>query len=215
MPRKNRTNRSRREGKRNSAPRRRHGVPRQRMDDMPQDLSYDVTATSAGDEQAGDNLAGDNLAGDGRAGDGRAGDERTGSGRILGIDFGERRIGLALSDPSGLIAHGLDTMVVKNADGSLDAIVSIAETKQAIEIVLGLPVNMDGTTGEMAEKVEAFADRLRGRVSCEVRTWDERLTSVSAQRAMNEMGMEIRGNKESQDRIAATLLLQSYLDSRR
>lgn len=205
MPRKNRTNRSRREGKRNSAPRRRHGVPRQRMDDMPQDLSYDVTATSAGD----------NLAGDGRAGDGRAGDERTGSGRILGIDFGERRIGLALSDPSGLIAHGLDTMVVKNADGSLDAIVSIAETKQAIEIVLGLPVNMDGTTGEMAEKVEAFADRLRGRVSCEVRTWDERLTSVSAQRAMNEMGMEIRGNKESLDRIAATLLLQSYLDSRR
>ena len=71
---------------------------------------------------------------------------------------------------------------------------------------------MDGTTGAMAEKVEKFASQLRDRVSCNVRTWDERLTSVAARRAMNEIGMEIRGNKGNLDRISATLLLQNYLD---
>lgn len=160
------------------------------MDGIPADPAIDATAAGVGVARAGE-------------------------GRILAIDFGERRVGLALGDPAGLIAHGLETMTVKDADESLDAVVSIAEAEQVIEIVLGLPVNMDGTAGEMAAKVEAFAGRLRGRVSCEVRTWDERLTSISARRAMNEMGMEIRGNKGSLDRIAATLLLQNYLDFRR
>ena len=80
------------------------------------------------------------------------------------------------------------------------------------EIILGLPVHMDGTAGEMAGKVEALADELRRKVSCDVRTWDERLTSVSARRALHEMGSTTRGNKGSLDRIAATLLLQNYLD---
>ena len=137
------------------------------------------------------------------------------AGRILGIDFGERRVGLALSDPAGLIAHGLETIETKGTGESQESIAAIVETEQVLEIVLGLPVNMDGTTGEMAGKVEAFAGQLRERVSCEVRTWDERLTSISAQRAMNEMDMETRGNKGSLDRIAATLLLQNYLDFRR
>ena len=137
------------------------------------------------------------------------------AGRVLAVDYGERRVGLALSDPAGLIAQGLETIEVKSIGESLASIASIVEADQVLEIVLGLPVNMDGTTGEMAGKVEAFADRLRGRVSCEVRTWDERLTSVSAQRAMHEMGGETRGNKGSLDRIAATLLLQNYLDFRR
>ncbi len=137
------------------------------------------------------------------------------AGRVLGVDFGERRVGLALSDPAGLIAQGLETIKTKSTGESLESIAAIVEGEQVLEIVLGLPVNMDGTTGEMAGKVEAFAGQLRDRVSCEVRTWDERLTSISARRAMNEMGMETRGNKGSLDRIAATLLLQNYLDFRR
>ena len=137
------------------------------------------------------------------------------AGRVLAVDYGERRVGLALSDPAGLIAHGLETKVTRSAGDALVCIVDIVEAEQVLEIVLGLPVNMDGTAGEMAGKVEAFADQLRGRVSCDVRTWDERLTSVSAQRAMHEMGRETRGNKDSLDRISATLLLQNYLDFRR
>ena len=97
----------------------------------------------------------------------------------------------------------------------MESIAAIAEAEQVLEIVLGLPVNMDGTKGEMAGKVEAFAGLLQNRVSCAVRTWDERMTSISARRAMHEMGMETRGNKGRLDRIAATLLLQNYLDYRR
>lgn len=140
---------------------------------------------------------------------------RVREGRILGVDFGERRIGLALSDPAGLIAHGLETKATRSDGESVEHVAAAAEAEQVLEIVLGLPVNMDGTMGRMAEKVEAFAGQLRERVSCEVRTWDERLTSISARRAMNEMGMEIKGNKGGLDRIAATLMLQNYLDARR
>ena len=136
-------------------------------------------------------------------------------GRLLGVDFGERRVGLALSDSAGLIAQGLETIEVHSAGESVESIAAIAEAEQVLEIVLGLPVNMDGTKGEMAGKVEAFAGLLQDRVSCAVRTWDERMTSISARRAMHEMGMETRGNKGRLDRIAATLLLQNYLDYRR
>lgn len=137
------------------------------------------------------------------------------AGRVLAVDYGERRVGLALSDPAGLIAQGLETIQKAGTVESLASIVDIVEEQQVREIILGLPVHMDGTTGEMAGKVEAFADELRKKVSCDVRTWDERLTSVSARRAMHEMGGSTRGNKGGLDRIAATLLLQNYLDFRR
>lgn len=137
------------------------------------------------------------------------------AGRVLSIDFGERRVGLAMSDPTGLIAHGLKTIDTKSISETLELITTIVDAEQIFEIVLGLPVNMDGTTGEMAAKVENFASQLRERVSCNIRTWDERLTSIAARRTMNEIGMEIRGNKGSLDRIAATLLLQNYLEFRR
>ena len=137
------------------------------------------------------------------------------AGRVLAVDYGERRVGLALSDPAGLIAQGLETIQTAHTVVSLACIVDIVEEQQVREIILGLPVHMDGTAGEMAGKVEALANELRRKVSCDVRTWDERLTSVSARRAMHEMGSTTRGNKGSLDRISATLLLQNYLDSRR
>lgn len=137
------------------------------------------------------------------------------AGRVLALDYGERRVGLALSDPAGLIAQGLETIHTAGTGETLASIVDIVEEQQVREIILGLPVHMDGTAGEMAGKVELLADRLRKRLSCGVRTWDERLTSVSARKAMHEMGRATRENKDDLDRIAATLLLQNYLDFRR
>ena len=176
----------------------------------------------AGSDPTGDGLAGDGQAGDGLAGDysvdGTPGETGTGpslAGRVLAVDYGDRRVGLALSDPAGLIAQGLDTILTAGTDETLASIVDIVEAEQVREIILGLPVHMDGTAGEMAGKVEGLADKLRMRVSCDVRTWDERLTSVSARRAMHEMGRATRGDKGSLDRIAAMLLLQNYLDFRR
>ena len=176
----------------------------------------------AGDDLAGGGMAGNDLAGGGMAGNFSGADAPTGTGtgqslagRVLAVDFGERRIGLALSDPAGLIAQGLETIHTAGTGETLSSIVDIVEEEQVREIILGLPVHMDGTAGEMAVKVEELADQLRDKVSCDVRTWDERLTSVSARRAMQEMGGTARGNKGSLDRIAATMLLQNYLDFRR
>lgn len=174
------------------------------------------------DGMAGEGLAGDCVARDSMAGDladaGAPSGTETGQlpvGRVLAVDYGEKRVGLALSDPAGLIAQGLETIQTADTVVSLASIVDIVEQQQVREIILGLPVHMDGTAGEMAGKVEALADELRRKVACDVRTWDERLTSVSARRAMHEMGSTVRGNKGSLDRIAATLLLQNYLDFRR
>ena len=136
-------------------------------------------------------------------------------GRVLGVDFGEKRIGLAVSDSMGLIAQGLETKETNHMDKTINMIVAEADVYQVKKIVVGLPVNMDGTTGEMAQRVNGFVDQLRERVTCTVHTWDERLTSAAAERAMVDMGYKARGNKKKIDRIAATLLLQSYLDHQR
>lgn len=190
MPRKNNPNNAMTTRRQRTKRGRRTGVRGHGADGMTDDFAYAGASAESG---AGQPLA----------------------GRILAVDYGERRVGLAVSDPAGLIAQGLETIEVMSTGETLASIVELAESEQVREIILGLPVNMDGTKGEMAVKVEAFADQLRGRVSCEVRTWDERLTSVSAQRAMHEMGVGTRGNKGGLDRIAATLLLQNYLDYRR
>ena len=169
-----------------------------------------------------DGLGEDSMAADGLAGNpadtvapSGTGTSQPPVGRVLAVDYGERRVGLALSDPAGLIAQGLETIQTPGTGETVASIVGIVEEQEVREIILGLPVHMDGTAGEMAGKVEALADQLRKRVACEVRTWDERLTSVLARRAMHEMGSTARGDKGSLDRIAAMLLLQNYLDFRR
>lgn len=136
-------------------------------------------------------------------------------GRVLGVDYGEKRVGLALSDPMGMIAQGLATKETDHVDQTLNMIAAEAEDHQVSQIIVGLPINMDGTTGKMAKLVDDFVERLRLRVSCPVQTWDERLTSAAAERAMTEMGYTTKDHKKKVDRIAATLLLQSYLDHQR
>jgi putative Holliday junction resolvase len=132
--------------------------------------------------------------------------------RILAIDFGERRIGLAISDPLGITAQGLSTIDTRKTKDVLDYIQSIIKEKKVTKVVVGMPRNMDGSIGFKGKEVEKFIGKLTRKTSVEVEAWDERLTSVQSQRSMREMGTKQK-KKETVDRISATLILQSYLDS--
>jgi putative pre-16S rRNA nuclease len=133
--------------------------------------------------------------------------------RALGIDLGDARIGLAISDELGMLAHPLETIHLKQTADPLERIAEIVQRDKIGTIVLGLARNMNGTYGPAAEKGRAFADQLRGRVSCEVKLWDERLTSVAAQRSLHEAGRNAKTSREVIDQVAAQLILQGWLDS--
>lgn len=135
--------------------------------------------------------------------------------RAIGIDLGEARIGLAISDELGMLAHPLETIVVKEVKDPLARIAEVAKRDKVETIVLGLPRNMDGTYGPAAEKSRAFAEKLRERVSnaCKVLLWDERLTSVAAQKALHESGRNVKQSRSVIDQVAAQMILQGWLDS--
>lgn len=133
--------------------------------------------------------------------------------RALGIDHGDARIGVAISDDLGMLAHPLETIAVKEVADPLARIAQIVERDKIGTIVLGLPRNMDGSYGPAAEKVRAFAEKLRALVACEVKMWDERLTSVAAQRSLHEAGRNVKKSREVIDQVAAQLILQGWLDS--
>ncbi len=135
---------------------------------------------------------------------------------ILAIDYGDRRLGLALSDPSGIIATGLPTL--ERAGPSEDVVEPLRRlcAEHGVEhIVVGLPINMDGSHGPRARLSLAFAQKLRDELDIAVDTWDERLTTVQAERAMLAADLSRKKRKQRRDRIAAQLLLQSYLDAAR
>ncbi len=133
--------------------------------------------------------------------------------RIMGIDYGTVRIGIALSDELQMLAHPAETIAVAKDPDPIARIAALAEEKNVERIVVGLPRHMNGSAGESAEKVRAFAEKLRGRVSCEVRTWDERLSTVAAHRSLREAGKSTRQTRAYIDQVAAQILLQNYLDS--
>ena len=133
--------------------------------------------------------------------------------KALGIDHGDARIGLAISDDLGMLAHPLETIALKDVDDPLARIAAIVERDKISAIILGLPRNMDGSYGPAAEKVRTFAEQLRARVPCEVKMWDERLTSVAAQRSLHEAGRNVKRSREVIDQVAAQLILQGWLDS--
>ena len=139
--------------------------------------------------------------------------------RILAIDFGERRIGLAISDPLGITAQGLPTIDTRKTKDFLSFIQNLIKEKEVSRVVVGMPRNMDGSIGFKGEEVKKFIQKLIQKVSAvsigkvEVITWDERLTTVESLRSMREMGTKQK-EKETVDRISATLILQNYLDSR-
>ncbi len=132
---------------------------------------------------------------------------------VLAIDPGTRRMGLAVSDPLGVVALPL-TVVSRSGDwiGELGKIIAEREID---EVIMGLPLRLDGTEGPAAQQARALAEELEARLGVEVRLMDERLTTIAAQRALTEAGASIRQQRKVVDKAAATLLLQSYLDAQR
>ncbi len=135
--------------------------------------------------------------------------------RVLGIDYGRRRIGLAISDPDGILATPLPVYARRGARADIEYIVRLAREKDAEMIVIGLPLNMDGSSGEMADEVVAFAERLSARVGVPILTFDERLTSEEADRVLIQADVSRKRRKEVQDSLAAVLILQGYLERAR
>ena len=131
--------------------------------------------------------------------------------RILAVDWGLRRIGLAVSDPGGVIASALPTLLVRGRDEALEGVSRVAAEQEVERIVVGLPLLMSGQRGRAAEAAESFAASLAERTGLAVDTYDERLTSALSQRRMHEAGMKPGRAKERVDQGAAMALLESYL----
>jgi len=135
-------------------------------------------------------------------------------GRIVGIDFGTVRVGLAASDPLHTVATPRETLQVTNRKKLLDDIVAFCAEQNAEAVVVGLPLHMDGGVSEMAEAVQKFVGHLRERLpELEILTWDERLSSWVANQALTEGGVKGKKRKAVVDQMAAQLILQGYLDS--
>lgn len=135
--------------------------------------------------------------------------------RIMGLDFGSKTVGVAVSDPLGLTAQSLEIVRRKSENKLRQTYARIEELAAQYEVekfVVGLPKNMNATEGERAEKSRAFADTLFRRTGIEVVMWDERLTTVAADRTMMEAGIRREDRKEYVDAIAASYILQGYLD---
>jgi putative Holliday junction resolvase len=136
-------------------------------------------------------------------------------GKILGLDLGEVRIGLAISDETGTIASGLGVYTRKSLDEDLEHLKALAEQYGVERIVLGLPVNMDGSLGPKAQEAQEFNRRLEEALQIPVELFDERLTTQEAERVLIEADMSRRKRKRVRDQLAAVVILQGYLDRRR
>ena len=134
--------------------------------------------------------------------------------RIIGLDIGDARIGVAISDPLGITAAGLETIERQNMQRDLERVKQIAERHGAVEIVLGLPFNMDGSIGEQAEKVRSFGRKLARATGLPIVYEDERLTTISAIRTLTVQGVKTGKNKDLGDMQAAAIILQKFLDRR-
>jgi putative Holliday junction resolvase len=134
-------------------------------------------------------------------------------GRILALDLGKRRIGLALSDPLGITAQGLPTLERTNIREDLSALERLIAQHEVALILVGHPLHMSGQEGRQAEHAREFAHRLGERTGIAVKLWDERLTTVEAQRVLKESGVSIAKRARAIDKLAAQILLESYLDA--
>ena len=133
--------------------------------------------------------------------------------RILAIDHGTKRMGIAISDEMRTIAQPLEYIAAEPLDKFFDRLAQIIADKQVSLIVIGVPRNMDGTYGPAAVKVQEFVTALKEVVTVPIKSWDERLTSVQANRYLIEADVRRSKRKEKVDKTAAAILLQSYLDS--
>jgi putative Holliday junction resolvase len=131
--------------------------------------------------------------------------------RVLGLDIGDRRIGVALSDPQGILASPLTVINRRDENLDLKAIKDIINKQQVGQVIVGLPLSLDGSLGQQAEKVEDFAQKLGGQVEIPVEYRDERLTTVLAERLVQASGGK-KAKKAGRDAQAAAIILQGYLD---
>jgi putative Holliday junction resolvase len=136
------------------------------------------------------------------------------SSRVLGLDVGARRIGVAVSDGLGITAQGLDTLHRKNKRHDLAHLRRVIQDYEVKEIVVGLPLRMSGEESSQSGKIRAFADDLRKHFDLPVHFWDERLTSVQANRLLRETDLSIEKRGKAVDRMAAILILQGWMENR-
>jgi len=134
---------------------------------------------------------------------------------VLGLDVGLRRIGVAVSDPLGVTAQGLETLHRKNKKYDFSFLYRVIRDYEVKEIVVGLPLRMSGVEGTQAEKIQLFAEDLRRHFKLPVHLWDERLTSAEANRLLRETDMSIEKRGQAVDRMAAVLILQGWMESRK
>jgi putative Holliday junction resolvase len=135
--------------------------------------------------------------------------------RVLGLDVGSRRIGIAVSDPLGITAQGLETLQRQNKRLDFEKLEKLARDYAIAEVVVGFPLRMSGAEGVQAEKMHRFADELRARLQIPVHLWDERLTSAEANRLLRETDMSIQRRAQVVDQMAAVLILQSWMERQR
>ena len=136
--------------------------------------------------------------------------------RIMGLDYGSKTVGVSMSDELGITAQALETITREEENKlrkTMRRLEELAGEYQVEKIVLGLPKNMNNSIGERAEKCEEFKEMLERRLKLPVIFWDERLTTVAAERVLMESGVRWENRKEVIDKVAASLILQSYLDS--
>ncbi|MGH9525796.1 MAG: Holliday junction resolvase RuvX [Terriglobales bacterium] len=133
--------------------------------------------------------------------------------RVLALDLGGRRIGLAASDLMGITAQGLPTLVRRNREQDFAALMRLAEERQITLFLLGLPLHLSGEEGVQAQKARAFGTKLAARSRIPVQYWDERLTTAAAQRVLRSAGASLGQRQKAVDRMAAVILLQSFLDA--
>ena len=131
--------------------------------------------------------------------------------RILSLDVGKKRIGIALSDALGLTAQPLETLHRKLESADFEQIKKVAQNMNVTEIVVGLPLNMDGTVGLQAKEMYNFVEKLKKELEIPIKLWDERLTTLEANRILLQADMSRKKRKKVNDKMAAQLILQSYL----
>jgi len=133
----------------------------------------------------------------------------------MALDIGSKRIGVAMSDELLLTAQGRETIRHTTADRDIVEIARLVKEEGVIEVILGLPLNMNGSQSANSKEVLEFAEALKASISVPVKTWDERLTTVGAEKALLEANMSRLKRKRLNDMVAAQLILQGYLDSRK
>jgi putative Holliday junction resolvase len=134
--------------------------------------------------------------------------------RVLGVDFGQARIGVAISDELGMLAHPVETIPGARINDAAKRVAEIARERDVERVIIGMPRHMNGELGTAAAEATAFADKLRPLLQCPITMWDERLSTTAANRALRDAGQKTKRTRGIVDQVAAQMILQGYLDSR-